>query len=813
MKTRSPWFWFFAALVLISVTPAIRALDAPQDNWHTYPHLKWSLPAAPQAITVEPDGSVYVALSTGVIQVYTSTGTPVRQFGDPDDLGSVTGMEMNPNGDLFVLTTNSTKVVVYNSTGTKLRSWGGQGSGNGLFGYTETDTGHDKIALDSVGNVYVVDFPNGLVQKFTADGVFLLQWGGKENVVGQFGDGPSSIGVLANDLVAVVNAVRYHTLQIFTANGELERAPLFSDDIVGHPHYTSLTVLPDNLLAYFTLEFGVRLCDENLAFLPEEKFYGPYTRVVAVDARGRIHAGLDAGGRREVVIYERSYLIENPSVYNSLPQPVILNSEQRSSTPYVDFDYKVVDVDDASVEVGILGFLDGGNDLSKILKMSTFVEETANHIGPNQPTNQVRRLTWNAAADWSTDFGDIQFEILAKDSRGLMPFHWITIPAQDEQPALQVSHRPVTDTELLDLWYWLIARNDPDIDLVNGTILGTATSGLYNGEILSTSSTGTTAYGRTFLYEKLGVHPISISEMNRVASGQFGISSATELTVVKNSGSLSFNGVLAAWGDNGFGQSTITVLRAGYTAVATGVSHSLALSDGIVESWGDSTYGPVPAGLSGVVAIAAGYNHNLALKNDGTVVAWGNNNYGQLDVPANLTGVTAIAAGAGHSLALKNDGSIVAWGRNDFGQCTTPVNLTGVTAIAAGVWHTVALQDDGAIAVWGGNYYGQCNVPADLTGVTAIAAGGVHTVVLKSNGTVTAWGDISPSSPAGLTDVVAISAGFEHCLALKNDGTVIAWGESDDTDVLNVPTNLTGVTKLATGPASSHALVIRNLAP
>ena len=63
----------------------------------------------------------------------------------------------------------------------------------------------------------------------------------------------------------------------------------------------------------------------------------------------------------------------------------------------------------------------------------------------------------------------------------------------------------------------------------------------------------------------------------------------------------------------------------------------------------------MPAGLSGVTAIAAGELHSLALKNDGTVVAWGGNRCGQATVPAGLSGVTAIAAGwSGHSLVLKS---------------------------------------------------------------------------------------------------------------------------------------------------------------
>ena len=55
------------------------------------------------------------------------------------------------------------------------------------------------------------------------------------------------------------------------------------------------------------------------------------------------------------------------------------------------------------------------------------------------------------------------------------------------------------------------------------------------------------------------------------------------------------------------------------------------------------------------------------------------------DVPINLTNVTAITAGFEHTLALKDDGTVVAWGDNEHGQCDVPINLTNVTAIAAGV--------------------------------------------------------------------------------------------------------------------------------
>ena len=70
----------------------------------------------------------------------------------------------------------------------------------------------------------------------------------------------------------------------------------------------------------------------------------------------------------------------------------------------------------------------------------------------------------------------------------------------------------------------------------------------------------------------------------------------------------------------------------------------------------------IPKGLSDVTAIAAGEYHSLALKKDGSVVAWGQNKNGECNVPENLHDVVAISAGNGQSLALKKDGTLVAWG-------------------------------------------------------------------------------------------------------------------------------------------------------
>jgi len=123
-----------------------------------------------------------------------------------------------------------------------------------------------------------------------------------------------------------------------------------------------------------------------------------------------------------------------------------------------------------------------------------------------------------------------------------------------------------------------------------------------------------------------------------------------------------------------------------------------------------------------VRAIAAGRNHNLALRTNGAVVAWGFNTFGQATPPA-LTNAAAIAAGYLHSVALLSNGTVVAWGDNTFGQTNQPPGLTNILALAAGDFHTLALRNDGRLFAWGDNTYGQLAFPATLTNATAVACG------------------------------------------------------------------------------------------
>lgn len=215
-----------------------------------------------------------------------------------------------------------------------------------------------------------------------------------------------------------------------------------------------------------------------------------------------------------------------------------------------------------------------------------------------------------------------------------------------------------------------------------------------------------------------------------------------------------------------------------------------------VAVWGTGPATNLPVSLSNAVAVAAGQAHALALKADGTVVAWGASNvqkwvvppgiyvnaaYGQLDVPFGLTGVVAVAAGSFHNLALKSDGTLAAWGLNDAGQASVPAAATNVVAIAAGYAHSLALRADGSVLAWGTNQYGLTNVPATAVNVVAIAAGNSHCLALRADGVPVAWGSSASGAttvPASATDLVSVAAGMSFSLGVRRDGTRVQWGQA-----------------------------------
>jgi|GEM_PF-2287277 len=323
-----------------------------------------------------------------------------------------------------------------------------------------------------------------------------------------------------------------------------------------------------------------------------------------------------------------------------------------------------------------------------------------------------------------------------------------------------------------------------------------------------------------------------------------------------------------------------------YTSVSAGNAHTVALADdGTVWSWGSSAAGqvgnggwgdyssPVQSGagtLGGVIGIAAGYQHTLAVTNAGNVWVWGHNYFNELgdgttsthnrpEKLTSLTNVVSVAAGAYHSLALKSDGTVWAWGYNSNGQIgnggivnqSTPVQvtgLTGVVAIGAGGYHSFAIKSDGTLWSWGRNFNGQLGLGntaeqhspvqvATVSNVVSVAGGASHTLIAKSDGTVWACGlntngqlgdgtTSQRTTPVQMTSVtgrvIQVSAGSlgAHSLLLKNDGSVWATGlntygqlATGDTTQQLTPVKVSGATGFARAIAAgtAHSIMIRTV--
>ena len=236
---------------------------------------------------------------------------------------------------------------------------------------------------------------------------------------------------------------------------------------------------------------------------------------------------------------------------------------------------------------------------------------------------------------------------------------------------------------------------------------------------------------------------------------------------------------------------------------------------------------PVPAsGLDGVVAIASGGCHGLALRADGTVWGWDCDSDWELgaappgggiitDTPIQATGldrVQGIATGSDHGLAVRSDGTVWAWGKNDHGQVGVPQGencphhprpcvqipvpvpgLSGVKSVAAAGDSSFALGADGTVWAWGANGSGQlgtgttADLPSPtqvdaLTDITSLSVTGTSGVALQADGTVWDWGGTaeraSPTRVADLNGVIAVGAGdLLPNVALQADGSVWSWGD------------------------------------
>ncbi len=293
---------------------------------------------------------------------------------------------------------------------------------------------------------------------------------------------------------------------------------------------------------------------------------------------------------------------------------------------------------------------------------------------------------------------------------------------------------------------------------------------------------------------------------------------------------LLFNGRLLSWGHGDAGElgdgetlqknfpvPVINSEMGHVVEIACGHQHSVALcSDGSVWTWGINNYGQLGRGftsstatpfpvrvvgigaegwLTDIVHIDAGYDHCLAVKNDGTVYAWGDNGAGQLgdgsaggvyrtspmlvlgvEGSGTLTNVTSVSGGRFHSLALKNDGTVYSWGNNSYGQLgnastamsTTPVQvvdgagyLTDVISVSAGFSHSVVLKSDGSAWAWGDHSFGQ------------LGNGAVPPSTMSSHPT-----QIIDSGGSPLTDIIIQATGYSHTINLDAGGNLWTCGRN-----------------------------------
>lgn len=234
--------------------------------------------------------------------------------------------------------------------------------------------------------------------------------------------------------------------------------------------------------------------------------------------------------------------------------------------------------------------------------------------------------------------------------------------------------------------------------------------------------------------------------------------------------------------------------------------------------------------LEDVRSVAAGGDFTVALKTDGTLWAWGGNDYGQLgngtlnsvSAPQQvLDNVTAVSAGANATAAVRSDGTLWTWGDNLYGQLGDGTRdsmsaphqvLTDVRFAVMGDYHAAAISTDGTLYTWGSNLDGQLGtgglgdttdeetgatlqlMPAAVSlpaAVSNVTVGAGHTAAILSDGTLWTWGRNDamqlglteagaqvwePGQAVELLPVQAVSAGTDQTVCLLSDGEVQAWG-------------------------------------
>ena len=245
---------------------------------------------------------------------------------------------------------------------------------------------------------------------------------------------------------------------------------------------------------------------------------------------------------------------------------------------------------------------------------------------------------------------------------------------------------------------------------------------------------------------------------------------------------------------------------------------SLALkADGTLVAWGANRYGQlnVPSGPSDrFIHAAAGWRHGIACRTNGTVEEWGNP-YGNTEAEWEtrrpwIRDCVQVAAGDDHSAALLANGTIVTWGGRTAVTRMSRI-ITDATQIASGWYAMIALRRDGSVTVFGNGSTPGADLapPPVMSNIVKVAASQVSFYAIRSDGKMVAWG--SPNTYGQLTpprsarNLIDVAGGRYHTIALRADGTIIVWG-SNSQGQLNVPASVRNVIAIGAGRYHTQAI-------
>jgi alpha-tubulin suppressor-like RCC1 family protein len=164
------------------------------------------------------------------------------------------------------------------------------------------------------------------------------------------------------------------------------------------------------------------------------------------------------------------------------------------------------------------------------------------------------------------------------------------------------------------------------------------------------------------------------------------------------------DGTVRCWGRNVEQQCAVPADLDGVVAADGGTRVSVARrADGSLAGWGTSWRNP-PEGLGAARRVACASDDSIvAIDFAGTPWVWAATATMLRTIPAGLSGLVEVAGGSAHAVAIRSDGSIACWGSNTSGQCNVPGGLTAATQVAAGNRHSIALLADGGVVAWGRN--------------------------------------------------------------------------------------------------------------